>query len=202
MMNTRSACDNKLRFVASGGCRLNSGLLKIFLVCCRNSGHILGDPSDSHQMNSIFAHRKAPVQIFLVLLFLLAAAFSARATDGIYYQFNLDLGYAGRIGYMGGTTPHWAVYTYGAGTASSPFNALDVSAPPGSTPPQIDGNLALAGVYSTLTISGQAAVTGDRYEQTTSTESSSGNAVLGGSRYSSAAINSQLNGGVTSLKTV
>lgn len=103
---------------------------------------------------------------------------------------------------MNGTTPHWAVYAYGAGTASSPFDALDISAPSGSTPYQVDGNIALAGVYSTLTISGYASTNGDRYEQTTSTEPVSGNAVLGGTRYSSTTINGQLNGGVTSLKNV
>ena len=53
----------------------------------------------------------------------------AFATDGIFTKFGLDLGYAGRIGYMGGTTPEWAIYVYGAGTASSRFNSLDISAP-------------------------------------------------------------------------
>ena len=138
----------------------------------------------------------------LLFLFALCSVFSAHATDGIYTQFGLDLGYAGRIGYMGGTTPHWAIFTYGAGTASSPFTALDISAPPGTLFPQIDGNIAMAGVYSNLTISGRGSINGDRYEQTTSTETVSGNAVLAGTRHSSASINSQLNGGITSLKNV
>jgi hypothetical protein len=153
-------------------------------------------------MKSGFARTRSKKGLLLLALFCLCAVYPAGATDGIYNQFGLDLGYAGRISYMGGTTPHWAVFAYGAGTAGSLFNAIDVSAPPGSTPYQIDGNLALAGVYSTLTLSGQAAITGDRYEQTTSQEFRSGNAFLGGTRHSSASINTDLNGGVTSLKNV
>ena len=60
----------------------------------------------------------------------LFGALPAFATDGIYSKFGLDLAYAGRIGYMGGTTPEWAIYVYGAGTASSRFNALDISSRP------------------------------------------------------------------------
>ncbi len=71
------------------------------------------------------------IRIFFAALFLcLFGALPAFATDGIYNQFHLDLGYAGRIGYMGGTTPEWAIYVYGAGTASSRFNAFDISSPP------------------------------------------------------------------------
>lgn len=143
----------------------------------------------------------AKVRALSVLLVSLFAVWSAYATDGIYNKFNLDLGYAGRIGYSGGTTPHWAIFVYGAGTASSRFNALDISAPPGSTPPQVDGNIALAGAYSTFTISGLATVVGDRYEQTTSTESNSGG-TLTGTRYQSTSINTQLNSGVASLIAV
>ena len=56
--------------------------------------------------------------IFASLFLCLFAALPAFATDGIYTQFGLDLGYAGRIGYTG---PEWAIYVYGAGTASNPF---------------------------------------------------------------------------------
>ena len=58
-----------------------------------------------------------PIRIVFASLFLgLFGALPAFATDGIYTKFGLDLGYAGRIGYMGGTTPEWAIYVYGAGT--------------------------------------------------------------------------------------
>src|SRR5205085_6546029 len=140
--------------------------------------------------------------VFASLFLCLFAALPAFATDGIYNQFGLDLGYAGRIGYMGGTTPEWAIYVYGAGTASSRFNALNISSPPSATGLQVDGNIALAGVYSTLTVSGHTSINGDRYEQTTSTASIQSTGTITGSRFSSATINSQLNGGVTSLKNV
>jgi hypothetical protein len=136
---------------------------------------------------------------FLLCLF---GALPAFATDGIYNKFNLDLGYAGRIGYMGGTTPEWAIYVYGAGTASQRFNALNISSPPNATGLQVDGDIALAGVYSILTISGRTSITGDRYEQTTSTESIKTTGTITGSRFSSPTINSQLNSGVMSLKNV
>src|SRR5947208_16917181 len=48
--------------------------------------------------------------VFASLFLCLFGALPAFATDGIYNQFGLDLGYAGRIGYMGGTTPEWAIY--------------------------------------------------------------------------------------------
>ena len=149
-------------------------------------------PSPANSIRSVFA------SLFLCLF----VALPAFATDGIYTKFNLDLGYAGRIGYMGGTTPEWAIYVYGAGTASSRFNALDISSPPNATGLQVDGNIALAGVYSTLTVAGHTSINGDRYEQTTSTESIHSTGTITGSRFSSATINSQLNGGVTSLKDV
>jgi hypothetical protein len=139
--------------------------------------------------------------VFAPLLLCLFGALPAFATDGIYSKFGLDLGYAGRIGYMGGTTPEWAIYVYGAGTASSRFNALDISSPPDATGLQVDGNIALAGVYSTLTVSGHSSINGDRYEQTT-TESIKSTGTITGSRFSSTTINSQLNSGVTSLKNV
>src|SRR2546423_12308204 len=108
----------------------------------------------------------------LYLSLLLVCALPAFATDGIFTQFGLDLGYAGRIGYMGGTTPEWAIYVYGAGTSSSRFNALDISSPPNATDLQVDGDIALAGVYSRLTVSGHTSISGgDRFEQMTSTES-------------------------------
>jgi Ice-binding-like len=141
--------------------------------------------------------------VFASLFLCLFGALPAFATDGIYTKFGLDLGYAGRIGYMGGTTPEWAIYVYGAGTSSSRFNALDISAPPNATGLQVDGDIALAGVYSTLTVSGHTSISGgDRFEQTTSTESISSTGTITGSRFSSSTINSQLNSGVTSLKNV
>ena len=140
--------------------------------------------------------------VFASLFLCLFAALPGFATDGIYTKFGLDLGYAGRIGYAGGTTPEWAIYVYGAGTASSRFNALNISSPPDATGLQVDGNIALAGVYSTLTVSGRTSINGDRYEQTTSTESINSTGTITGSRFSSPTINSQLNGGVTSLKNV
>src|SRR5947208_569887 len=140
--------------------------------------------------------------VFAPLLLCLFGALPAFATDGIYSKFGLDLGYAGRIGYMGGTTPEWAIYVYGAGTASSRFNALDISAPPNATGLQVDGNIALAGVYSTLTVSGRTSINGDRYEQTTSTESIHSTGTITGSRFSSSTINSQLNSGVSGVASL
>jgi hypothetical protein len=141
--------------------------------------------------------------VFAPLLLCLFGALPAFATDGIYTQFGLDLGYAGRIGYMGGTTPEWAIYVYGAGTASSRFNALDISSPPNATGLQVDGDIALAGVYSTLTVSGHTSISGgDRFEQTSSTESIHSTGIITGSRFSSPTINSQLNSGVMSLQHV
>jgi hypothetical protein len=140
--------------------------------------------------------------VFAPLLLCLFGALPAFATDGIYSKFGLDLGCAGRIGYMGGTTPEWAIYVYGAGTASSRFNALDISSPPDATSLQVDGNIALAGVYSTLTVSGRTSINGDRYEQTTSTESIKSTGTITGTRFSTSMINSQLNDGVASLKKV
>ena len=67
---------------------------------------------------------------------------------------------------------------------------------------QVDGNIALAGVYSTLTVSGHTSINGDSYEQTTSTESFHSTGTFTRPRFSSAAINSQLNSGITSLKNV
>ena len=144
------------------------------------------------------------IRIVFALLFLcLFGVWPAFATDGIYTKFGLDLGYAGRIGYMGGTTPEWAIYVYGAGTSSSRFNALDISSPPNATGLQVDGDIALAGVYSTLTVSGHTSISGgDRFEQMTSTESINSTGTITGSRFSSTTINTQLNSGVTSLKNV
>ena len=139
--------------------------------------------------------------VFASLFLCLFWALPAFATDGIYTKFNLDLGYAGRIGYMGGTTPEWAIYVYGAGTSGSRFNALDISAPPGSTPFTVDGNIAVAGAYSTMTISGQTTISGDIYRRTTATFSRSGNA-SNPPQHFSAAIDSQLAGGITSLQNV
>jgi hypothetical protein len=135
--------------------------------------------------------------VFASLFLCLFGAVPGFATDGIYTKFGLDLGYAGRIGYMGGTTPHWAIYVYGAGTSGNRFNALDISGQSG-----VDGNVALAGVFSTMTMSGSALINGDVYRQTTATISRSGSAMITGSENSSNSINSDLNGGVNSLKTV
>ena len=139
--------------------------------------------------------------VFASLFLCLVGALSAFATDGIYTKFGLDLGYAGRIGYMGGTTPEWAIYVYGAGTSGSRFNALDISAPPGATPFTVDGNIAVAGAYSTMTISGQTTISGDIYRRTTATFSRSGNASNPPQHFSTA-IDSQLAGGITSLQNV
>src|SRR5437763_12226175 len=137
------------------------------------------------------------------LLLCLFGALPVFATDGIYTKFGLDLGYAGRIGYAGGTTPEWAIYVYGAGTASSRFNALNISSPPDATGLQVDVDIPLAGLSSTLTVSGHTSISGvDRFEQTTSTESINSTGTITGSRFSSTTINSQLNSGVTSLKNV
>jgi len=115
--------------------------------------------------------------------------------DGIFNKFNLDLGFAGR-------THRWAIYTYGAGTSSLPFTALDVSGSSNKIISDIDGDVALAGSYSRLNVSNYGEVNGDRYEQTTSSETQSGNGFIGGSRVSNASTNSLLNGGVTSLQNV
>jgi hypothetical protein len=112
--------------------------------------------------------------------------------DGIFNKFGLDLGFAGR-------THRWSIFTYGSGTSSSPFTALDVS---GSNS-DVDSDVALAGSYSRLNVSNYGDVSGDRYEQTTSSETKSGNGFIGGSRISNVSpTNSLLNGGVAALQTV
>ena len=139
---------------------------------------------------------------FLASLALCATVLTASATDGIYYQFQLDLGYAG--GPMGPNNPegrNWAIYTYGAGNSGNPFKALDVSA--GSLiPDQVLGDVALAGIYSLLNVGGYGSITGDRYEQTTSTETINDHATLIGMRKSSPTINNSLNSGINSLINV
>lgn len=115
--------------------------------------------------------------------------------DGIYKKFNLDLSYAGR-------THRWAIFTYGAGTSSSPFTALDVTGTSSSAKSEVDGDIALAGAYSKLNAGNWGRVDGDRYEQTTSTEAHPGNGFIGGSRFASSSINSSLNNGITALKKV
>src|SRR5438045_5087532 len=121
--------------------------------------------------------------VFASLFLCLFWALPAFATDGIYTKFGLDLGYAGRIGYMGGITPEWAIYVYGAGTASSRFNALDISSPPDATGLQVDGNIALPGVASPWTVSGHTSINGDRYEQPTSIESINSTGTITASRF-------------------
>jgi len=177
-------------------CELPSG-------CARNaSGREAADSTLEYMPKSRRSLANSIRIVFAPLLLCLFGALPAFATDGIYSKFGLDLGYAGRIGYMGGTTPEWAIYVYGAGTANSRFNALDISSSPDATGLQVDGNIALAGVYSTLTVSGQTSINGDRYEQTTSTELIKSTGTITGSRFSSSTINSQLNSGAASLKNV
>jgi hypothetical protein len=115
--------------------------------------------------------------------------------DGIFNKFGLDLGFAGR-------THRWSIFTYGAGTSSSPFTALDVSGSSNKLVSDVDSDVALAGTNSRLNVSNFGDVEGDRFEQTTSTETTSGNGFIGGSRISNASTNNLLNGGVTSLKNV
>jgi Ice-binding-like len=115
--------------------------------------------------------------------------------DGIFKKFNtLDLGFAGR-------THRWSIFTYGAGTSSSPFTALDVSGSKNAVS-DVDSDVALAGSYSLLNVSNYGDVSGDRYEQTTSSETKSGNGFIGGSRNPNGSPNNSLNGGITSLKNV
>jgi Ice-binding-like len=115
--------------------------------------------------------------------------------DGIFKKFGLDLGFAGK-------THRWSIFTYGSGTSSSPFTALDVSGSSNKIVSDVDSDVALAGSFSQLNVSNYGDVSGDRYEQTTSSETKSGNGFIGGSRISNASTNSLLNGGVTSLKNV
>jgi hypothetical protein len=110
--------------------------------------------------------------------------------DGVYHKFGLDLGYAGR-------THRWAIYTYGAGTPSTPYTALDVS-----NWSLVFGDVALAGANSRVSVHDYALITGDRYEQTTSTETTNNYGFIGGTRFSNASTNTSLNSGVTSLKNV
>ncbi len=67
---------------------------------------------------------------------------------------------------------------------------------------EVRSDVALAGSYSRLTVGHNGEVDGDRYEQTTSSETHTGNGIIGGSRISNASTDSLLNGGVTSLKNV
>ena len=114
--------------------------------------------------------------------------------DGILNKFNLDLGFAGR-------THRWSIFTYGAGTSSSPFTALDVSGSKNAVS-DVDDDVALAGSYSRLNVSNYGIVSGDRYEQKTSSETKSGNGFIGGLRVSDNSTNTLLNGGIASLQTV
>ena len=116
-------------------------------------------------------------------------------SDGIYKKFHLDLGYAGR-------THRFTIFTYGAGTSSSPFISLDVSGSSSSATSVVEGDIALAGAYSRLNVSNWGRVNGDRYEQTTSSETHPGNGFIGGSRFSDSSTNSSLNSGITALKNV
>ena len=111
--------------------------------------------------------------------------------DGIFNQFHLDLGFAGK-------THRWSIFTYGGGTSSSPFTALDVSGSKNAVS-DVDDDVALAGSYSRLNVSNYGDVSGDRYEQTTSSETKSGNGFIGGSRINA---NSSLSDGVNLLKIV
>jgi hypothetical protein len=115
-----------------------------------------------------------PQRALLTLALLSSVEFCAvRADDGFYNKFHLDLADAGR-------TDHWTIFTYGSGTSSSPFTALDVSSPTAVSGFQVDGDIALAGAYSRLSVSGFGSVSGNRWERKTSTESATGNGVIGG----------------------
>ena len=119
-------------------------------------------------------------------------------TDGFYNKYKLDLGLAGR-------THRWAIFTYGSGTSGSPFTAIDVSSPTSTTQfgYQIMGDIAMAGAYSNLKVSGYGSVSGDRYEHTTSTETGvPPNAVIAGSRFSSSTLDSYAVQAINSLKNV
>jgi len=142
-----------------------------------------------------------PCLFFFLLVLCVFGVSPAFATDGIFTKFGLDLGYAGRIGYMGGTTPEWAIYVYGAGTANSRFNSLNISAPPNATPFTVDGNIAVAGAFSSMIISGNTTISGDIYRRTTATFSRAGNS-SNPPQHFSASIDSQLAGGITSLQNV
>ena len=118
--------------------------------------------------------------------------------DGIYIKFGLDLGYAGR-------THRYSIFTYGGGTSSSPFSALEVSATTSTTlfGYQIMGDIGMAGAYSRLTVSGYGSVSGDRLSRTNSTEVIVGpNAVIAGTRYSSSDIDNAALVAIASLKNV
>src|SRR4030095_13755803 len=108
------------------------------------------EASDSGKFNLTIMTKSRPflaIRVaFFALLLCLVGTLPSFATDGIYTQFGLDLGYAGRIGYLGGTTPEWAIYVYGAGTAGSRFNALNITSPPNATGLQVDGDIGVAGV--------------------------------------------------------
>jgi hypothetical protein len=132
----------------------------------------------------------------LAFAFVSAVEFSGvRADDGFYQKFGLDLANAGR-------THQWAIFTYGSGTSGSPFTAIDVSSPTAVSGFQVDGDIALAGAYSKLSVSGFGSVSGDRYERRTSTESRTGNGVIGGSRFSSSSLDSTLVNAIAALKNV
>ena len=132
----------------------------------------------------------------LAFVFLSAVEFCAvRADDGFYNKFGLDLANAGR-------THQWAIFTYGSGTSGSPFTAIDVSSPTAVSGFQVDGDIALAGAYSKLSVSGYGSVSGDRYEHTTSTESVTGNGVIGGYRFSSSSFDSAAVSAIAALKNV
>jgi hypothetical protein len=134
-----------------------------------------------------------------ILALALTIPVAANAEDGIYTKFGLDLGYAGR-------TSTWAIYTYGSGTASSHFTALTISSPNGSSQPdQVSGNVALAGDYSDLLLSGYGSLTGDVYKKTTGRVTSLDHSVRIGQIYddsNAAGTSTRLNGGITSLKNV
>jgi hypothetical protein len=65
----------------------------------------------------------------------------------------------------------------------------------------VDGNIALAGAYSSMTISGNTTINGDIYRQQNATFSRSGNS-SNPPQHFSGGIDSQLAGGITSLQNV
>jgi hypothetical protein len=130
----------------------------------------------------------------LLSLGLLLSALPCRATDGIYTKFGLDMGYAGR-------TARWSIYTFGSGTSDCHFSALEISSPSSyASPGQVTGNVALAGDYADVTLSGNGNLAGDIYLKPTGRIYKRDAAAWAG--VSNTSSSTSLNSGVTSLKKV
>jgi hypothetical protein len=125
---------------------------------------------------------------------LLISGATSEATDGIYPKFHLDLGYAGR-------TARWAIFSFGSGTAGSHFTAVDISSPSGNaSPSQLTDNIAVAGDYADLSLSGGASLTGDIYLKPTGHVQEDRRSTWVGNANTSSS--SSLNSGINSLKQV